>query len=264
MKNVHPDLFGTPLTKKGNELIVTNAQLTNDGKAKDNEYFKLNMALALKTARESIEANGIGVIVYAEGTTSGWEAMLSAIIDARWVVTSSWAIDTEMSNRTQAQGAASLQSSVHIVCRPRSSKSVGDYGQVLLELPRRINEWLPRLASEGIVGADAIFACLGPALEIFSRYERVEKTSGEIVPLRDYLELVWAAVAKEALSMIFAGADASGFEPDARITAMWLWTLSTAKDRNDLESRVINALNPDEAENEIDEDEEETSGKQKS
>ena len=140
MKNVHPDLFGTPLTKKGNELIVTNAQLTNDGKVKDNEYFKLNMALALKTARESIEANGIGVIVYAEGTTSGWEAMLSAIIDARWVVTSSWAIDTEMSNRTQAQGAASLQSSVHIVCRPRSSKSVGDYGQVLLELPRRINE----------------------------------------------------------------------------------------------------------------------------
>jgi hypothetical protein len=42
------------------------------------------------------------------------------------------------------------------------------------------------------------------------------------------LEQVWAAVAKEALTMIFAGADATGFEPDARLTAMWLWTLSTA------------------------------------
>ena len=86
---------------------------------------------------------------------------------------------------------------------------------------------MPRLADEGVVGADAIFACLGPALEIFSRYGRVEKASGEAVPLKEYLEQVWAAVAKEALTMIFTGADATGFEEDARLTAMWLWTLKT-------------------------------------
>jgi hypothetical protein len=84
---------------------------------------------------------------------------------------------------------------------------------------------MPRLAAEGIVGADAIFACLGPALEVFSRYSRVEKSSGEAVPLREYLEQVWAAVSKEALSMIFRDADTAGLEPDARLTAMWLWTL---------------------------------------
>jgi hypothetical protein len=52
------------------------------------------------------------------------------------------------------------------------------------------------------------------------------------VPLREYLEHVWAAVAKEALSMIFAGADATGFELDARLTAMWFWTLSTGATGN--------------------------------
>jgi hypothetical protein len=85
---------------------------------------------------------------------------------------------------------------------------------------------MPRLAKEGVVGADAIFACLGPALEIFSRYSRVEKASGEVVTLREYLEQVWAAVAREALAMIFTGADTTGFEEDARLTAMWLWTLN--------------------------------------
>ena len=92
---------------------------------------------------------------------------------------------------------------------------------------------------EGVVGADAIFACLGPALEIYSRYSRVETASGEVIPLGDqtdatgkvltrgYLSYVWEAVAKEALSMIFAGARREGFEPDGRLTAMWLWTLST-------------------------------------
>ena len=86
---------------------------------------------------------------------------------------------------------------------------------------------MPRLADEGVVGADAIFACLGPALEVFSRYERVEKASGEVVTLKEYLEHVWAAVSKEAITMVFKGADSSGFEEDARLTAMWLWTLST-------------------------------------
>lgn len=103
---------------------------------------------------------------------------------------------------------------------------IGDWRDVLAELPRRIHEWMPRLAEEGVVGADAIFACLGPALEIFSRYSRVEKASGDVVALREYLEQVWAAVAKEALAQVFKDADTAGFEPDARLTAMWLWTLN--------------------------------------
>jgi hypothetical protein len=85
---------------------------------------------------------------------------------------------------------------------------------------------MPRLAAEGVVGADAIFACLGPALEIFSRYSKVEKANGDEVTLREYLEQVWAAVSKEALTMVFQGVDAGSLEEDARLTAMWLWTLT--------------------------------------
>ena len=104
---------------------------------------------------------------------------------------------------------------------------------VLIELPKRIHQWMPRLAEEGIVGADAIFACLGPALEIYSRFSQVKTPGDEVIPLGDrkdergnviqrgYLSFVWEAVAKEALSMIFAGADATGFDPGARLTALW-------------------------------------------
>ena len=64
--------------------------------------------------------------------------------------------------------------------------------------------------------------CTGNLFSLF----RVEKASGDTVTLRGYLEHVWAAVAKEALAMVFKGADATGFEADARLTAMWLWTLN--------------------------------------
>ncbi|BFU96783.1 MAG: DNA methylase [Nitrospira sp.] len=236
IRNLYPDLFSTVLTDKASELIVTNAQKGKEDRVKDDSFFREGMVTALTSARDVVQPDGIGVVVYAEGTTAGWEAILGAIIGSHWTITSSWPIDTEMENRTQAHRAASLQSSVHLVCRPRENPDgsvrnddVGDWRDVLQELPRRIHEWMPRLAAEGVVGADAIFACLGPALEIFSRYSRVEKASGEVVTLNEYLEQVWAAVAKEALAMVFKGADATGFEEDARLTAMWLWTLRTGE-----------------------------------
>ena len=119
-------------------------------------------------------------------------------------------------------------------------------------LAYQLGEALSQMTEEGVVGADAIFACLGPALEIFSRYSRVEKASGEVVPLKEYLEQVWAAVAKEALTMIFTGADATGFEEDARLTAMWLWTVNAGK---------TDAANDENADEEATEDESEGGAK---
>jgi hypothetical protein len=188
---------------------------------------------AFSEGRRILRPDGIGTIVFASKTTASWEAILKAIVDAGWIITGSWPIDTEMETRMNAMGTATLASSVHIVVRPRENTDgsvrtdeIGDWRDVLQELPRRIHDWMPRLAQEGVVGADAIFSCLGPALEIFSRHSRVEKPNGDQVTLKEYLEYVWAAVSKEAISMIFAGADTTGFEEDARLTAMWLWTLS--------------------------------------
>ncbi len=200
---------------------------------KTRERFEQLMTKAMAEGRRILAPSGIGIVVFAHKTTAGWETQLNAMIDAGWVITGSWPIDTEKPGRLRALDAAALASSIHLVCRPREhgdgslvTTKIGDWRDVLAELPRRIHEWMPRLAEEGVVGADAIFACLGPALEVFSRYSRVEKASGDVVALREYLEQVWAAVAKEALAQVFKDADTAGFEPDARLTAMWLWTLN--------------------------------------
>jgi len=198
---------------------------------KDRQFFERKMTDCLLEGRRISKPNGIGLIVFAHKSTKGWETQLQAMINANWVITASWPIDTERPGRLRAQDSAALASSIHLVCRPREKldgqvhEEIGEWSDVLAELPLRIKEWMHRLKQENVVGADAIFACLGPALEIFSRYSRVEKASGEQVSLKEYLEKIWEAVEKEALTMIFEGADASGFEEDARLTAMWLWTL---------------------------------------
>jgi hypothetical protein len=228
----HPSLFQTELTPKQGEIVQL-AERNPIYAYKTKEYFEKGMQDALTEGRRVTVPSGIAVVVFAHKTTQGWEVMLSSMINAGWIITASWPIDTERSVRPRANKSAALASSVHLVCRPRENPDgsvrtdeIGDWRDVLRALPIRIHEWMPRLAEEGVVGADAIFACLGPALEIFSRYSRVEKANGETVTLKEYLEQVWAAVAKEALALVFKDADVTGFEADARLTAMWLWTLN--------------------------------------
>jgi adenine-specific DNA methylase len=245
-------VFSAELAPKNEECIV------DDAKGKGHAFFEAAMTKAMSEGRRITQPDGVGVVVFAHKTTSGWEAQLKGMIEAGWKVTGSWPIDTERPGRLRAQASAALASSVHLVCRPREDEAgnvptgdVGDWRAVLSELPQRIHEWMPRLAEEGVVGADAIFACLGPALEIFSRYSRVEKASGEVVTLREYLEQVWAAVSTEALSMIFRDADAAGLESDARFTAIVLWTLGAGGSSSSESSEGESA----DAEEEDDEDE---------
>ncbi len=250
-----PELAKLAVVPKDEEIVVDRPhELSNSDH--DIAYYERELCRAFAEARRVLAPDGVGSIVFASKTTASWEAILGAVINAGWVITASWPIDTEMDTRVSAQGQARLASSVHLVVRPREksngqlrAEDIGDWRDILEELPRCIHEWLPRLAREGVVGADAIFACLGPALEIFSRYSRVEKASGEQVTLNEYLEHVWGAISREALSSIAADADLAGLEADARLTAMWLWTVSTARQGRDLSSKVTVALNPADEEN---------------
>ncbi|MBN1340541.1 MAG: DUF1156 domain-containing protein [Bacteroidales bacterium] len=231
--DIHPDLFKAELTNKKDECIV------DEIKGKEKKYFERTMGKAMEEGRRILQPNGIGIVVFAHKTTSGWESQLQSMLDGGWIFTGSWPIDTERPGRLRANNSAALASSVHLVCRPRENpdgsliqNQIGDWRDVQEELPKKIHEWMPRLAAEGVAGADAIFACLGPALEIFSRYSSVEKPNGDVVTLREYLEKVWAAVSQEALNMVFTGGEAQGLEEDARLTAMWLWTLTAGATDN--------------------------------
>ncbi|HOJ61928.1 MAG TPA: hypothetical protein PK878_16720, partial [bacterium] len=99
--------------------------------------------------------------------------------------------------------SAALAASVHLVCRPRPEDApTGDWGEILRELPKRVTDWMNRLQSEGIRGADLVFACIGPALEIFSRYSKVETAEGREVTLAEYLEKIWEVVGRSALEQV--------------------------------------------------------------
>ena len=225
-----------PLTPKNSELVQDEMR-EGDGRVKDRMFFEEGMTAAFTEGRRVLRNEGIGSVVFAHKTTEGWEALLSGMIRGGWTITGSWPIATEMRSRLRARDSAALATSVHLICRPRpEDAAVGDWAEVLRELPRRVSAWIKRLQGEGIRGADLVFACIGPALEIFSRYRAVETAEGHEVELSEYLEKVWEVVGRAALQQVLGKAEAEtgnglagALEEDARLTALFLWTLQSTE-----------------------------------
>ena len=220
--------------------IVVNRPHRMSASEKNAVFYETEMANSFIEGRRVLREDGVGCVVFAHKTTEGWEALLSGIIQGGWTVTGSWPIATESGSRLNARDTASLETSVHLVCRPRpEDASTGDWADVLNELPIRVADWMQRLQAEGVRGADLVFACVGPALETYSRYSRVETAEGREVGLPEYLEKVWEVVGREALEQVLGTAEAQArngaagaLEEDSRLTALFLWTLQSTADEN--------------------------------
>ncbi len=236
------------LTPKTQEAVQDEVKVAN-GVPKDRAFFEATMARAFADGRRILREIGIGCVVFAHKTTEGWEALLSGMIQGGWVITASWPVTTEMAARLRAQESAALAASVHLVCRPRPADApVGDWSEVVRELPKRIGHWMEHLASEGVRGADLVFACIGPAMEIYSRYSKVEDAEGREIPLggnpeageahkRGFLAYVWETVGRLALEQVLGTAEArarnsaaGALEEDARLTALFLWTVQSTEE----------------------------------
>ena len=222
------------LSPKDREAVQDETKECN-GRVKDRAFFEDTMGGAFAEGRRVLSEDGIGSVVFAHKTTEGWEALLAGMIRGGWTITGSWPIATEMGSRLRARDSAALATSVHLVCRPRPEDApVGDWADVLRELPTRVGDWMERLQGEGVRGADLVFACIGPALEIYSRYRQVETAEGRQVGLPEYLERVWEVVGRTALENVLGAAEAKArngmagaLEEDARLTALFLWTLQS-------------------------------------
>lgn len=227
---------------------VWNQSYMVDGRTKDGRFFEETVSKAFIEGRRLLREDGIACIVFAHKTTEGWEALLTGIINGGFVITGSWPLATERPGRLQSQDSAALATSVHLVCRPRAHDApIGDWADVLRELPEKVGYWIEKLQSEGVRGADLVFACIGPAMEVFSRFSRVEDAEGREIPLggdataiepykRGFLAYVWETVGRLALEQVLGTAEAKArngaagaLEEDSRLTALFLWTLQATE-----------------------------------
>lgn len=253
--NLYPDLFSTPLTPKLAEIVQNPVFKVGDG-VKDKQFFETEMTKALGEMKRVLKDDGMCGIVFAHKTITAWETLINALLSAGFTVTSSWPVHTERPGRLRAQESAALASSVWLVCRKRRAEAdVGSWKDVQKELDERVKERLDHFLGQGIKGADALLSAIGPALEVFGKYKRVERVSGEQITVVEFLERMREAVAHHALATVLSEQELGKVDPETALYVLWKWTFES----NQLPQNN-NGDTSEEEIGEIQDDEDQTSG----
>jgi adenine-specific DNA methylase len=221
--HLYPDNFATPLTPKREEIVVNPVYRLNG--VKDKAFFEAKMGEAFREIYRALKPNGICAVVFAHKTTSAWEALISGLLNAGLTISASWPLHTEMASRLRARESAALASSAWLICKHRSTEAgIGPWKQVGEELEQRVKERLDFFLSQGIKGADAFLSAIGPALEVFGRYERVERITGEPVTVAEFLDTVREVVARHALARVLEGQELGAVDASTAFYVLWKWT----------------------------------------
>jgi putative DNA methylase len=199
LRDVHPDLLATMKTPKDGELIAAAARhdgSEDEAKAYFVEGFTEVFRGLLKAGRPDLPV----LVVYAfkeqesdagGQASSGWEAMLDAILRAGLSVVGTWPIWGTSSERVVGLGSNALATYVLLVCRPREVEAGRTTRRELSEEMRdALAEALPKLQAAAILPVDLAQAVLGPGMAVFSKYARVLEPDGTEMTVRDALLLI--------------------------------------------------------------------------
>ena len=199
LRDIYPDLFAGILTPKDEEITAIPSRFEDP-----RQRFEDLLNKTLKLIRERCSPEFPSSIFYAykqqeeqRGSSTGWETMLSAIVSTGFQIVGTWPMRTEGSVRLNALASNALASSVVLVCRPRPNDApTATRSEFFNALGKELPAALDQLTRKGhIAPTDLAQAAIGPGMQIYSRYSRVETISGEPVSVREALMAINRAIA---------------------------------------------------------------------
>ena len=221
LRDIHPMLFSSIASPKDEEIAAIPSRFDDP-----RQHFEYLLNKTLRLIRERCTPEFPSSIFYAykqqeeqrEGRTStGWETMLTALVDAGFQIIGTWPMRTERAARPNALSTNALATSVVLVCRPRPDDApLATRAQFLGELAAYLPKALGKLTRGHIAPVDLAQAAIGPGMEVYSQYRRVETIAGEAVTVREAL----AAINEEVAH--YHAREEGALDGESRFCAGWL------------------------------------------
>ena len=223
LKDFHNGMFETMASPKQNELIADVTRHESLEKAR--EFFVSGYTNVFKQFREYLRDDTPFSVIYSftqresvseTGGSTGWEAMLQALVDAEFQITGTWPVRATMEKRSRDIGSNALGSAIVLVCRPRShNKSTITRREFLQALKLEMPVALRNLMAANIAPVDLHQACLGPGMAIYSRNDSVIEANGGKMSVGSALSLILQEL-KDSLSE-----DDGEYDRDTRWALEW-------------------------------------------
>ncbi|MXP22978.1 DUF1156 domain-containing protein [Gordonia sp. HNM0687] len=223
LHKIHPSILSTMLVPKAEELVAN--PYRHDGREGAQRFFEDGFREVFRRARETAMPDFPITVYYAfkqqesalgGESSTGWETLLEGMIRSGWVITATWPMRSELSNRMLASGTNALASSIVLACRPRPENAPrtdrrGFISTLRSELPDKLRE----LQQGAIAPVDLPQAAIGPGMAVFSRYSAVLEDDGSKMTVRSALQRI-NAILDEVLTEL-----ENDFDNETRFALTW-------------------------------------------
>ncbi len=207
--HVYPELFATELTDKDTEAVSNPARFEQVDKRRAGDLARADwlrkMTACFQEMHRVLRDDGVLTVMFTHRETEAWDALGRALIEAGFVISSSWPIHTESEYSLHQRGKAGAASTILLACRKRQSTGEPIWWDDLKAEVRRIaRERAAEFQAAGISGVDLYISTFGPTLSVISRQwpvltAEVDPKTGEPKTLRPEEAL---AVAREEVASL--------------------------------------------------------------
>ena len=186
--HVFPELFRRHLTDKDNEAVANPARFRGQkgAKALAGRDYQERMASIFAECLRTLKPGGVMTLMFTHKATGAWDALTKGLMEAGFVITASWPINTEAEGSLHIKNKAAAKSTIFLVCRPRRDNLQAEqdlyWEDVEPRVARAVRERVEAFQEAGISGVDLYLASFGPALEEFSRHWPLKRGTPREVP----------------------------------------------------------------------------------
>ena len=82
--------------------------------------YQQRMAAIFAECRRVLKADGVMTLMFTHKATGAWDALTTGLIEAGFVITASWPVNTEAEGSLHIRYKAAANSTIFLVCRPRT------------------------------------------------------------------------------------------------------------------------------------------------
>ena len=186
--HVFPDLFRRRLTDKDNEAVANAARFQGQkgARALAGRDYQQRMASIFAECRRALKPDGIMTLMFTHKSSGAWDALTTGLMEAGFVITASWPVNTEAAGSLHIKDKAAANSTIFLVCRPRQNDSEIEsdlyWEDIAPRVAQAVRERVESFQEAGITGVDLYLASFGPALEEFSRHWPLQRGTPRPVP----------------------------------------------------------------------------------
>ena len=187
--HVVPELFRRQLTDKDNEAVANPAKFQGQKgtKALAGRDYQERMASIFTECSRTLKPSGVMTLMFTHKASGAWDALTKGLIEAGFVITASWPINTAAEGSLHIKDKAAAKTTIFLVCRPRVDDTHAGshlyWEDVEPLVAKAVRTRVKEYQDAGISGVDLYLASFGPALEEFSRHWPLKRGTPREIPV---------------------------------------------------------------------------------